>query len=706
MSGVFRSSQMNRRGMRIVPLLSALVLIVGLMSATPASAVAQAAPGPSALATAAINEAQFSRLIAQVEQTRLVLAKAEPTKTRKRPPRRGWLRKIGRRFDRKILQRAKRGLSKITTPVRRIGRKSGEAVGWFVSQPVSLVDRRAGKKAREDLQRILGGAGSMLAQYKFGGTTFGKRVSRWGNQLERATAAVKQIRDLPTRKEFQQRFEDWAGRRFTKALNKGRDRVTRRGLKQWNKLKQKVQHKANRILDRARKKVKSAEQRLRSARERLREIEEKAKWVTNPEEKARLELERKALKHRARLQTKVKKRLEPLRRKVEERVQRLEEGFQERVQRLEKKRDEKLRKIDEKLERLKKKGQKVEKKLERLKKKRQRVEEDLERLRRVLKEAGTPPIVPGGATDKEEAKDKSPFVDDDHVSKKRDGLLASREDQRDQRLKKRLEDDAYGIQKGVNERKKLFEELEKIGVKVEQGTNTKKLRQALKDAKKKAKQKKEKPEPECTSDAECVKKYGEGSKCNEKGECVKVKPKTKKPEPECTSAPQCVKIKGEEGWECIGGKCVKVKPKTKEPKEEKKRLKIVAAYRGSGLLKFIGKAQWGVVLIKPPKAEFPVQTQLKLTFYEGGSVLCTMVPRGVECNYVNENVECKKDPSEGGLWGMRTREGLLAFNNYFSGTYNEKTATITILLKETNDIPDGGTLTQELSGKITLSRIK
>jgi len=268
----------------------------------------------------------------------------------------------------------------------------------------------------------------------------------------------------------------------------------------------------------------------------------------------------------------------------------------------------------------------------------------------------------------------------DSLSKKRARLLASGDAQRLERLKKRLEEEAYGRQKGVSERKKLIKELEELGEKVEHGMNTKKLRQALKDAKKRAKQKNEKQKNE--------------------------KSKIKKPEPECTSSPQCVEIKGEEGWECIDGKCVEVKPKAKEPKEEKERLKIVAAYMGSGLLKFIGKAEWGVVLINPPKAEFPVQTQLKLTFYEGGMVLCTMVPRGVECNYVNENVECKKDPSEGGEWGMRQRQGILVFKNYFSGTYNEKTATITIELKETNNIPDGGTLTQELSGKIALSRIK
>lgn len=154
-----------------------------------------------------------------------------------------------------------------------------------------------------------------------------------------------------------------------------------------------------------------------------------------------------------------------------------------------------------------------------------------------------------------------------------------------EKKKKKVENDAYGIQKGVGERNQLIKELEKLGVKVEQGTNTKKLRQALIDAKKKEKRQTKKddissstgdtvvsppttippttPDFKCKSNQNCWDHHKSNQYyCNmKKGECIKCAPgyHGKK-----DGSPECCKDKPE----------AKKKPESeqkKEPKQEPKK---------------------------------------------------------------------------------------------------------------------------------------
>jgi hypothetical protein len=142
-------------------------------------------------------------------------------------------------------------------------------------------------------------------------------------------------------------------------------------------------------------------------------------------------------------------------------------------------------------------------------------------------------------------------------------------------------------------------------------------------------------------------------------------------------------------------------------KDEKEEKTILArTYKGAGQLKFKGTANWGVAMINPPKAEFDLNTRFELTLWPGSIFYYTINPNGVECNYVNESVDCKPNPAGTGT-GTCSKDGSLIFGtSAMSGTYNEKTATIKIKLKENKQIPDGGILVQELAGTILLQRAK
>ena len=145
----------------------------------------------------------------------------------------------------------------------------------------------------------------------------------------------------------------------------------------------------------------------------------------------------------------------------------------------------------------------------------------------------------------------------------------------------------------------------------------------------------------------------------------------------------------------------------KEDKEEKEEKTILArTYKGAGQLKFKGTVNWGVALINPPKAEFDVKTRLELTVWPGSIFYYTINPNGVECNYVNESVDCKLSPM-GTATGTCGKDGSLNFgSSAMSGNYNEKTATIKIKLIENKQIPDGGILVQKMDGTIILQREK
>lgn len=145
----------------------------------------------------------------------------------------------------------------------------------------------------------------------------------------------------------------------------------------------------------------------------------------------------------------------------------------------------------------------------------------------------------------------------------------------------------------------------------------------------------------------------------------------------------------------------------KDDKEEKEEKTILArTYKGAGQLKFKGTVNWGVALINPPKAEFDVKTRIELTVWPGSIFYYTINPNGVECNYVNESVDCKLNPV-GTATGTCGKDGSLNFgSSAMSGNYNEKTATIKIKLKENKQIPDGGILVQKMDGTIILQREK
>jgi hypothetical protein len=116
------------------------------------------------------------------------------------------------------------------------------------------------------------------------------------------------------------------------------------------------------------------------------------------------------------------------------------------------------------------------------------------------------------------------------------------------------------------ERKRIIAELKKLNaqndeIEFDEKMTLDELRKILADARKKAaepeKDKEEKPEAECTNDAQCEKSHGPEYRCDDQtGKCVK-----KKPEPECTDDPQCVKLHGKD-YRCDNqtGKCVKKKP--------------------------------------------------------------------------------------------------------------------------------------------------
>ena len=145
----------------------------------------------------------------------------------------------------------------------------------------------------------------------------------------------------------------------------------------------------------------------------------------------------------------------------------------------------------------------------------------------------------------------------------------------------------------------------------------------------------------------------------------------------------------------------------KDDKEEKEEKTILArTYKGAGQLKFKGTVNWGVALINPPKAEFDVKTRIELTVWPGSIFYYTINPNGVECNYVNESVDCKLNPM-GTATGTCGKDGSLNFgSSAMSGNYNEKTATIKIKLIENKQIPDGGILVQKMDGTIILQREK
>jgi hypothetical protein len=115
------------------------------------------------------------------------------------------------------------------------------------------------------------------------------------------------------------------------------------------------------------------------------------------------------------------------------------------------------------------------------------------------------------------------------------------------------------------ERKRIIAELKKLNaqndeIEFDEKMTLDELRKILADARKKAaepeKDKEEKPEAECTNDAQCEKSHGPEYRCDDQtGKCVK-----KKPEPECTDSAQCEKSRGPE-YRCDDqtGKCVKKK---------------------------------------------------------------------------------------------------------------------------------------------------
>ncbi|MFC1772296.1 hypothetical protein ACFL3A_02960 [Pseudomonadota bacterium] len=341
---------------------------------------------------------QFSHLTAQVERfNNLQLAANKPAQTQKKPQKRRWIsfnrvKRVFRRIDRKV-----------TTAVRKSGQAVGRATGWVVSQPVSWVDRPAGKRVRETGQEVLGRLGAEGAQFVFAKTPAGMKFTRWKNQFKRAIDTVENaenmVKQAPAmlgkmaRQEFRQRVNE-AQQRVERSLQKRRDRFIRKYEPKVNKLKDKYHE----------------------LRKRGRELEERARWVTDPAAKLQMEAERKLLKERERLLKKANERYEKLREKGEEVRQRLEASFQKRVEPVKKAYDKVVEKIERAEEKLEAKRQKVEDKIEhaidKVDKKLEKGERKFERLKEKVREIfaqfpRTPPTVPGQPTMSDEDRRKA-----------------------------------------------------------------------------------------------------------------------------------------------------------------------------------------------------------------------------------------------------------------------------------------------------------